>query len=186
MSCGTITSNRSLSKSLQIAIINSGEAGANTPEMVRMKLSKESVLLICIGVLDLVSTLIWVNHHGAQEANPIFRTYLELGPMWFALMKIVMLAAPIYLLEWAGRRRPEFTRFASRFAVGAYLLMYVVGVAKLNPQLIHPKPQRLTLALYDGMDFGKAELPNESSIRDYKPGTAEPYNDSPVLTEGLH
>lgn len=186
MNCGTITSNRPLIKSLQVAIINSGEAGANAPGTLRMRLSKESVLLICIGVLDLISTLVWVHVHGAQEANPIFRHYLELGPIWFALMKIIMLAAPIYLLEWALRRKPVFTRYASRFAVGAYLLMYVVGVAKLNPQLFHAKPPRMAVALYDGMDFGKAEQMNESSVRDYKAGTAQPYNDSPVLGEGLH
>src|SRR5262249_19044075 len=148
MNCGLVSTNPSLNKSLRTAIINNGGPSACAPGIFRMRLSKESLLLICIGVLDLISTLVWVNIHGAQEANPIFRHYLELGPIWFALMKMVMLAAPIFLLEWARRRRPVFTRYASRFAVGAYLLMYVVGVAKLNPQLFQPRQQRLTMAVY--------------------------------------
>src|SRR5262249_16736452 len=114
------------------------------------------------------------------------RHYLELGPVWFALMKIVMLACPVFLLEWAMRRRPRFTRYASRFAVGAYLLMYVVGVAKLNPQLFQARPQQVAGVYREGMDYGKAEPISFNSVRDFKAGTDQPYNDSPVLGEGLH
>ena len=104
-----------------------------------MKIAKESVFIAVIGLADLVTTVTWVSYHGAQEANPVFAHYLSMGLGWFALMKLVLLVAPIYLLEWARRRRPKFTLNASRFAIGAYCGLYVIGVAHLNPGMLRPK-----------------------------------------------
>jgi len=104
-----------------------------------MKIARESVIIAIIGLADLVTTVTWVSYHGAQEANPVFAHYLSLGLGWFAFMKLVLLAAPIYLLEWARRRRPKFTLNASRFAIGAYCGLYVIGVAHLNPGMLRPK-----------------------------------------------
>src|SRR6476469_2202225 len=100
-----------------------------------MRISRESWIIACIGVADLVTTLVWVHYHGAREANPLFAHYLAMGFVWFALMKVVLLAGPILLLEWARGHKPMFTRRASQFAIAAYLCMYGVGVAKLNPNL---------------------------------------------------
>jgi hypothetical protein len=150
-----------------------------------MKLSKESIVLMCVGILDLVSTLIWVNTHGAEEANPLFRHYLQLGPAWFAMMKLVMLAAPIFLLEWARIRRPVFTRHASRFAAGAYLVMYVVGFAKLNPQLFEPRPQRLAVAMSSSFGLAQPVEEAEPSIANYRTETDQPYSEPAVVGEGL-
>jgi hypothetical protein len=97
-----------------------------------MKISKESWVIFTLGIADLTTTLLWVHHHGAEEANPLFAHYLDMGSLCFSLMKIIMLAAPIFLLEWARRRRPRFTIFASRFAIAAYLVMYGVGYVRLN------------------------------------------------------
>jgi hypothetical protein len=104
-----------------------------------MGIAIESVLIAAIGILDLATTLIWVQHHGAQEGNPIFRYYLALGPHWFALGKVILLAGPIVVLEWARRRQPRFTLWASRLAIVAYLGLYSVGVLHLNPHLLHPR-----------------------------------------------
>jgi hypothetical protein len=101
-----------------------------------MKISKESWVIITLGIADLVSTLVWVDHHGAREANPLFAHYLEMGPLWFSLMKGVLLACPILILEWARQRRPRFTRYASRFAIAAYLGMYGVGFYRLNHETL--------------------------------------------------
>src|SRR5438105_4478450 len=87
---------------------------AKAPEIGAMKIARESLIIVCIGVVDLATTLYWVHTHGAQEANPLFRHYLAMGPVWFALMKMVLLLAPVFLLEWARRRRPRFTRVMSQ------------------------------------------------------------------------
>lgn len=95
-------------------------------------LARETWIIAVIGLADLATTLYWVYNHGAQEANPIFARYLAMGPFYFALTKIVMLVAPLFVLEWARRHRPAFTKFALRFAIVAYLGMYSVGVYHAN------------------------------------------------------
>lgn len=111
-----------------------------------MRLSRESMIIFTIGIADLATTLMWVHNHGAQEANPIFSRYLAMGPLVFSLMKLVMLCAPIFLLEWARRTRPVFTRNAARFAIAAYLGLYCIGFAKLNMRAKEPAPTSVAMA----------------------------------------
>jgi hypothetical protein len=103
-----------------------------------MKIARESIWIAIIGLADLITTVLWIHYHGAAEANPVFAHYLQMGVIWFALMKLFLLAGPIFVLEWARQRRPRFTRVASRFAIGAYCGLYVIGFLRLNPDLIRP------------------------------------------------
>ena len=105
----------------------------------RLPVAPESIIIFCIGIADLITTLTWVHKHGAEEGNPIFRAYLAMGPVWFALAKIVLLICPIIILEVANRRRPRTGRWGSRFAIAAYVAFYVVGVFRLNPDLLRPQ-----------------------------------------------
>lgn len=98
----------------------------------RFRLSRESLFLVIIGLLDLATTLLWTRWHVAEEANPLFRRYLAMGIGWFVLAKLLMLGGPVQILEWARRRRPVFTRWASRAAIIGYVAVYTSGVARLN------------------------------------------------------
>ncbi len=118
-----------------------------------MKLAKESAFIAVIGLADLVTTVVWVEYHGAAEANPIFSHYLDKGIFWFALMKLVMLAAPLVVLEWARHRRPRFTLCASRFAIGAYCCLYVAGLLHVNPNLL--RPQSADAAIYPKASYSR-------------------------------
>jgi hypothetical protein len=106
-----------------------------------MKLSRESVVIIALGIADLVSTLYWVAQEDASEGNPVFAHYLEMGPFVFIAMKLVMLTAAIFLFEWARHRRPEFTRRATRFTILAYLGLYAIGFARLNSEAFAAEPE---------------------------------------------
>jgi hypothetical protein len=101
-----------------------------------MRLSRESWIILAIGTLDLATTLLWVGRSGAQEANPIFRYYLAMGPFWFVLAKFVCLLCPILLLEFARVKRPGSAIRGARIAIAGYLMVYVIGVANLNPHLL--------------------------------------------------
>lgn len=103
-----------------------------------MKIARESIWIAIIGLADLTTTMLWIHFHGAEEANPVFAHYLKMGIVWFALAKLLLLAGPIVLLEWARRRKPTFTRYASRFAIGAYCGLYAVGFMHVNPDMIRP------------------------------------------------
>lgn len=101
-----------------------------------MKIAKETWIILCIGLADLATTIVFIQNHGAQEANPLFRLYWEMGLTVFIMAKIAMLVGPLYVLEWARKRNPRFVDWALRGAIVAYLIMYGVGFAKLN---VHPE-----------------------------------------------
>ncbi len=105
-----------------------------------MRISKESITIGLIGLADLITTIYWILYKGADEANPLFAFFLSLGIGCFIVMKLVMLACPLYVLEYARMRSPDFTRRASRCAIAAYLSLYMVGVVNINPHLVGIEP----------------------------------------------
>jgi hypothetical protein len=112
-----------------------------------MRISKESLAIFTIGTADLASTLFWVHYGGAQEANPLFARYLAMGTGWFILTKFIMLAGPVFLLEWARNHRPQTAILGARFAMVAYLCMYGVGVIRLNSPDVSPRGAATLAAL---------------------------------------
>jgi hypothetical protein len=124
-----------------------------------MKIAKESWILAAIGLADLFTTMTWVQNQGAAEGNPIFQYYLLMGPFWFALIKVVMIVSPIFLLEWARRHRPVFTAWASRGAILAYFGLYIVGVGRLNPQIVASHIPGSQVAMEDTDTGGYAYIP---------------------------
>lgn len=97
-----------------------------------MKIAKETWIIFCIGLADLATTIVFIQQNGAQEANPLFRHYWEMGLAAFVIAKFALLIGPLYILEWARKRNPRFVNWALRGAIAAYLIMYGVGFAKLN------------------------------------------------------
>jgi tellurite resistance protein TehA-like permease len=113
---------------------------STTPSSNRI-IMRESWLIAAVGIADLATTLYWVGHHGAEEANPIFNLYLSMGAGWFAIVKLIMLAMPIVLLEYARRRKPKVAHRGAQFAFCAYIGLYGLGVAKLNPDIVPLQPE---------------------------------------------
>ena len=97
-----------------------------------MKLAKETWILIAIGVADLISTIFFIQRHGASEANPLFRHYWQMGLPQFVAAKVALMGAPLLILEWARRQKPQMVARALRCAIAGYVLMYGIGVARLN------------------------------------------------------
>jgi hypothetical protein len=103
-----------------------------------MKIAKETWIILAIGLADLGTTILFIQHHGAEEANPIFRRYWEMGLAVFVCAKVALLLGPLYVLEWARLRNPHFVSWALRSAIVAYVLMYGVGYYRLNT---HPREE---------------------------------------------
>ncbi len=97
-----------------------------------MKIAKESLVIAAIGVADLVTTIVFIKHHGAQEANPLFRHYWEMGLAAFIIAKLICLLGPLLVLEWARKRNPRFVAGALRTAIVGYLGFYIAGYMQLN------------------------------------------------------
>lgn len=119
-------------------------------------ISRESWIIAAICVADLVSTLIFVHHHGAREGNPLMDFYLQKGVVPFILAKCTMFLLPIAIIEWARRHNPDFVRRMARFAIAAYIGLYVVVVAKENIlRPVPPQPVPPAVMSFYGPEYGR-------------------------------
>ena len=97
------------------------------------KITLESYVLAAICMLDLATTVFWVSYRNAAEGNPLMAFYLHHGgTAGFIAAKLVLIAPPLFIAEWARRTRPEFVRRSLRLGICAYIGLYGVGVAHVN------------------------------------------------------
>ena len=97
-----------------------------------MKLTRESMVLIAICVVDLASTLILLRSNSASEGNPLMSFYLRYGVGTFVLMKLTLIFLPIFIAEWSKQYRPRFVRFMLRAAIATYAGMYLALFLTIN------------------------------------------------------
>ena len=97
-----------------------------------MKIAWESWVIAALGLADLITTIVFIEHHGAEEANPLFRHLWEMGMFAFIAGKLMLIACPLAVLEWARKRRPRFTMRALRGGIAGYLVLYGIGFVRLN------------------------------------------------------
>lgn len=94
----------------------------------RSGLAKESYIILAICLLDLILTGWLIDTKRATEGNPIMSFYLSnngIGMMIAA--KIVLIAMPLFVAEWARRYRPRFVHRALRIAIAIYISLYILA-----------------------------------------------------------
>lgn len=94
--------------------------------------SRLTVLLFAICLLDLFTTLWLVLTRRAAEANPLMDIFLAHSVGAFVAAKLALSILPLAVLEWARPHRPVFVRQALFVAIAAYLASYAIGVARAN------------------------------------------------------
>src|SRR5437764_153463 len=104
-----------------------------------MKIAKETWVIMAIGLADLATTILFIQHHGAEEANPLFKHYWKMGLAVFIGAKVALLVGPLSILEWARQHRPQFVSWALRAGIAAYLVMYGVGYVRLSHTFANPE-----------------------------------------------
>ncbi len=81
-------------------------------------------ILVTLGMLDLVSTLILMQH-GLREANPIFNGLARMtGSTGFVGGKLLFLVGPVLLLELVRQRNPKSAEQGTWLAIAFYALFY--------------------------------------------------------------
>ena len=93
----------------------------------RLDLARESYILLVIYLLDLGATVWLVLTGQAAEGNPIMSYYLSKGWGMLVGMKAVLFILPIFVLEWCRRYRTRLVHRMLRFAIIAYVGMYVIA-----------------------------------------------------------
>lgn len=97
-----------------------------------MRLMRESLILIAIGLVDLWFTLQLIAGRHATEGNPLMAYYLQFGIGAFVIVKLVLLLLPVFVAEWSKLYKPKFVKWMLRGAIAVYLGTYVVGFAVCN------------------------------------------------------
>ena len=113
-----------------------------------MTLTKESMVLIALCIVDLISTLFLLRTNGACEGNPLMSYYLRYGIGTFVLVKLTLIFLPVFIAEWSKQYRPRFVRFMLRAAILTYVGMYLVLFLTINvgaeaPGRVSPPPDQI-------------------------------------------
>lgn len=97
-----------------------------------MKLCKESKIVAGICLADLVSTIVFMDQHGAAEANLVMRFYLQYGMAAFIAAKCLLFLPALGIAEWYRQRNPRLITGTLRLVIVLYVGLYGVGVYSLN------------------------------------------------------
>lgn len=93
----------------------------------RLGVARESYVILAICFLDLLFTAWLITTRRAIEGNPLMSFYLSSGLGMLVGVKVLLVAMPLFVAEWARRHRPQFVHRALRFAIAVYLSVYVIA-----------------------------------------------------------
>lgn len=105
-----------------------------------MTITRESLILISICILDLVSTLFLLNTRGVFEGNPLMSFYLNYGIGAFILAKLTLVVLPLFVAEWSRQFKPKFVQVMLRATIVAYLASYLVLFLIVNMGFFYNLP----------------------------------------------
>ena len=90
--------------------------------------------MVVLCLLDVATTLYWVSHGYAREANPLLAHCLEQGSGHFVATKMMFFLPSLVLAEWYLPRNPSLVRRTLRAVLAAYMMIYAGFLA---PQGLH-------------------------------------------------
>jgi hypothetical protein len=116
-----------------------------------------AIVLVCLA--DLFTTIALLTRGLAEEGNPIMRYYLEYGLLPFALAKLVLVIAPVVIIEWGRRHRPRTVKMLARAGVLVYLALYAGMFFTINV------PALMTVARFDKEAIEMPAVSSEELMR---------------------
>ena len=100
--------------------------------LVRLILPANAFVLM-LGLVDLITTVVWLRSGLAVEFNPVMSFVLKAGIPAFVLVKLATLGSYVTVVEWYRRNRSErFARATGLATLVAYLSIYVVSFCCVN------------------------------------------------------
>ncbi|MCX6374599.1 MAG: DUF5658 family protein [Armatimonadetes bacterium] len=97
-----------------------------------MSISRESLALVAICVLDTLLTVVLVGSGLASEANPLMAHCLDRGFLFFCFVKLAVLVVAVVAAESYRRRNPVFVKRALQTTVTAYIGIYLAMFLIVN------------------------------------------------------
>jgi len=99
---------------------------------MKIKISTESIILVCICLADMLSTLYFVVNGMATEQNPLMAACIKHSPALFVFVKLMSFVPFVVAVELYRRRNPGFARRACLCAIGLYVATFVLLTAGVN------------------------------------------------------
>lgn len=99
---------------------------------MNIAISRESVGLFAICMVDMALTVLLVAMGLAKEANPLMAKCLEHGYLTFCLVKIFSALLAITVAERYRPRNPLFIKRLLQSAIGLYLTLYFGIMLAIN------------------------------------------------------
>lgn len=90
----------------------------------------DSVLFAAICVLDMCTTIYWVEHGVATEANPLLQFWLQKSVFLFGVAKVASFLPLLMIAAYYRLSKPTFIAYALRTAIVAYVAIYLIAVLK--------------------------------------------------------
>jgi cell division protein FtsW (lipid II flippase) len=97
-----------------------------------MRVSRETGIVGVLCALDLLSTLVLIQHHGADEGNTLMSFYLKQGTWAFIGAKCLLFVPALMIAEWYRRRNPRLVSVTLRAVIVTYVVFYAAGVVQGN------------------------------------------------------
>lgn len=103
----------------------------------RFRILPANIVVLAIGLVDLLTTIFWLNTGRAIEVNPLMAAILTVSMPLFVAVKLSTLGAYVLVVEWYRRHRnPCFARQISALTVIAYLGIYTVSFCAVNHKIL--------------------------------------------------
>ncbi|HEY0868630.1 MAG TPA: DUF5658 family protein [Fimbriimonas sp.] len=93
-----------------------------------------AIAAICL--IDTAITVVLVTSGVAVEANPLLNWSFRYGAAMFVAAKTFWFLPPLLVIEAMRARNDRFVKFALRFGLVGYLLVYFGGTLALHPHLV--------------------------------------------------
>ena len=97
-----------------------------------MRVCGETGIVATLCAVDLLSTLLLIQHQGAAEGNALMSFYLQQGTAVFIAAKCLLFVPALVIAEWYRRRNPRLVSLSLRAVIVMYLVFYVAGVLHVN------------------------------------------------------
>lgn len=103
----------------------------------RLPVLPVNLALVCVAILDLISTLVWLGAGLVVEVNPIMAAVLRFGIWAFVGVKVLTLGAYVLVLEWYRRyRSARWALVVGRITLVSYVVVYITSFLVVNAGLI--------------------------------------------------
>jgi hypothetical protein len=126
------------------------------------KVSLELCLLGTLALVDAITTLYLLGAGLAEEANPVARFYVQMGPIWFIGLKMIPVAlmAFIEIRRFMDRRR---MMLFMRVGLAIYAGVYVSGMLAQYGRFSRPKQNDQIASYQSRLNSGNSNGAHDGS-----------------------